>query len=77
MGYFSRRLYTFMPFFTRALPRRPASSAFDTSAGRPRDLDDPFSDPNAQVRIAKVITKQAQSRGDVPDDQIPKKRKWP
>lgn len=75
MGYVSRRLYRLILFFTRARPRRTARSVFDTATGRPRDLDDPFSDPDAQVRIAKVLTEQAQSRGDAPDDQVSKKRK--
>ena len=33
-------------------------AVFDTAAEQPRNLDDPFSDPKAQARVAKFIAEK-------------------
>jgi hypothetical protein len=38
--------------------RQPPNSVFDTAADRPRNLDDPFSDPKAQARVAQLIAEK-------------------
>lgn len=46
-----------------AVRRGHSDSVVDTALSRPRDLDDPFSDPKAQTRMAAVIAQQASKGG--------------
>lgn len=39
--------------------RSHANGVIQTGLARPRNLDDPFSDPKAQERVAKVIAEKA------------------
>jgi len=49
--------------FSRLLSTRSrrshANRVIQTGLARPRNLDDPFSDPKAQERVAKVIAEKA------------------
>lgn len=38
-------------------------AVIDTAVGRPRDLDDPFSDPQMQARVARLIADKASNKG--------------
>ena len=38
-------------------------TVFDTAIDQPRDLDDPFSDPQTQARVARVIADKASKNG--------------
>jgi hypothetical protein len=50
----------------RALARKPESPSkpvvLDTAADKPRDLDDPFSDPDAQSRIGAALAQRRRPR---------------
>jgi hypothetical protein len=38
--------------------RSSVDAVIDTEADRPRNLDDPFSDPKTQARVARVIAEK-------------------
>ena len=51
---------TFIARFTS--PRVPRIIHHDPAAARARDLDDPFLDPEAQARVAKIIAGAAREK---------------
>lgn len=44
------------------VPSRPSRRPPVVLVDRPRDLDDPLSDPNIQARVGETIAKQAKKR---------------
>jgi len=46
----------------RQPPEEGARAVYFGEAGRPRDLDDPFSDPGVQMRIGGELAKRARRR---------------
>ena len=58
MGALYNTLLKLMSRLRGAVVRRPHDAVFDTAADRPRNLDDPFSDPKAQARVAQLIAEK-------------------
>lgn len=59
VGALYNALRTLISRLRGAEARRPHISVIDTAADQPRNLDDPFSDPKAQVRVAQLIAEKA------------------
>ena len=59
---FLARLMGFLTTPGRKPDRRPPLAVFDTTADKPRDLDNPFSDPVVQRRMGTALAEKARGR---------------